>query len=151
MDSTWEARSNNENGMNKPVALKSNPFICFCGPFSGEFTSDRKTTLRSRSADKLPMIDPKTNSYIPPSRTLTSNEVSDTSLPPICLSTRTEFKYADVKNDAQLMKRLETEQLKFMISRNFYVLARIVKRMVISPYSIRYCPLFATICLQCKS
>lgn len=106
---------------------------------SGESAGDRKVALRPRNADKLPMIDPKTNSYIPPSRPSTSVEGSDTSLPPICLSTRNEFKYADVENGAQLMKRLENEQLKFMISRNFYVLARIVKRTALQtgPNQIR--------------
>lgn len=103
---------------------------------SGESSSDRKAALRPRNADKLPLIDPKTNSYIPPSRPSTAIEGSDASLPPICLSTRNEFKYADVENGPQLMKRLENEQLKFMISRNFYVLARIVKRMPSQPVQI---------------
>lgn len=92
---------------------------------------DRKAPSRPRNADKLPMLDPKTKSYIPPSRPSTSSDMADISLPPICLSTPTEFKYAEVENNKQLLTRLEAEQLKFMISRNFYVLVRIIKRMII--------------------
>lgn len=75
---------------------------------------------------KLPSIDPKTNSYIPAS-TPTNGGTPDSKLPPICVSTRTEFKYADVNNNEQLIERLQNQQLKFMIQRNFYVLVKIVK------------------------
>lgn len=74
---------------------------------------------------KLPALDPKTNSYIPPSTP--TNSTPDSRLPPICVSTRTEFKYAEVTNNEQLIERLQAQQLKFMIQRNFYVLVKIVK------------------------
>lgn len=74
---------------------------------------------------KLPALDQKTNSYIPPSTP--TNSTPDSRLPPICASTRTEFKYAEVTNNEQLIERLQTQQLKFMIQRNFYVLVKIVK------------------------
>lgn len=73
---------------------------------------------------KLPTLDPKTNSYIPPSTP--TNSTPDSKLPPICVSTRTEFKYSEVSNNEQLIERLQTQQLKFMIQRNFYVLVKII-------------------------
>lgn len=77
---------------------------------------------------KLPMIDPKTNSYIPATPVGRSKDnTNDTILPPICISNRTEFKYADVINNEQLIERLKSQQLKFMIQRNFYVLVKIIR------------------------
>lgn len=78
---------------------------------------------------KLPIIDAKTNSYIPssPGGGRSKDNTNDVTLPPICLSTRTEFKYAEVTNNEQLIERLQKQQLKFMIQRNFYVLVKLVK------------------------
>lgn len=74
------------------------------------------------------MIDPKTNSYIPATPIGRSKDnTNDAILPPICISTRTEFKYAEVTNNEQLIERLKTQQLKFMIQRNFYILVKIIK------------------------
>lgn len=74
------------------------------------------------------MIDTKTNSYIPATPVGRSKDsANDAILPPICISTRTEFKYAEVTNNEQLIERLKSQQLKFMIQRNFYVLVKIIK------------------------
>lgn len=82
---------------------------------------------------KLPAIDPKTISYIP-TASPTHSKISDTAtsiqdslLPPICVSTRTEFKFIEVANNAELIERLQTETLKFIIQRNFYVLVKVVQ------------------------
>lgn len=93
--------------------------------------SEQKAASKQKANSiKLPPIDPKTNSYIPPSSPSKSKDsIADTLLPPISVSSRTEFKYAEVANTAQLIERLQTEQLKFMIQRNFYVLVKIVKCM----------------------
>lgn len=87
---------------------------------------DKTHLSRAKHDLKLPMIDPKTNSYIPPSSA--SSDGIDSSLPPICVSTRTEFKYTEIQNNEQLIDRLQNQQLKFMIQRNFYVLVKIMKR-----------------------
>lgn len=114
LDNSWDTRPQSRNG-----ELSS--------PSGG---SESKSTSKSKMANnlKLPALDPKTNSYIPPS-TPTNSMPTDSRLPPICVSTRTsfEFKYAEVTNNEQLIERLQTQQLKFMIQRNFYVLVKIVK------------------------
>lgn len=94
---------------------------------SSPVTPESKQLSKSKVSSnfKLPPIDPKTNSYIPPSTP--TNGTPDSKLPPICISTRTEFKYAEVNNNEQLIERLNNQQLKFMIQRNFYVLVKIVK------------------------
>ncbi|XP_055314949.1 zinc finger FYVE domain-containing protein 9 [Sitodiplosis mosellana] len=110
LDNSWDSRPNNRNGVSSP---------------SG---SEPKQSSKSKTSTnlKLPSLDPKTNSYIPAS-TPTNGGIPDSKLPPICVSTRTEFKYAEVNNNEQLIERLQNQQLKFMIQRNFYVLVKIVK------------------------
>lgn len=97
------------------------------GEVSSPSTPEQKQTTKSKINNnfKLPSLDPKTNSYIPPSTP--TNGTPDSKLPPICVSTRTEFKYAEVNNNEQLIERLQTQQLKFMVQRNFYVLVKIVE------------------------
>lgn len=97
------------------------------GELSSPSGPESKQTSKSKVNNnlKLPSLDPKTNSYIPPSTP--TNNTPDFKLPPICVSTRTEFKYAEVNNNDQLIERLQTQQLKFMIQRNFYVLVKIIK------------------------
>lgn len=99
----------------------------FPGELSSPSRPEQKTASKSKinANSKLPTIDPKTNSYIPPSTP--TNTSADSKLPPICISTRCEFKYADVANDEKLMERLQSQQLKFMLQRNFYVLVKIIK------------------------
>lgn len=100
--------------------------------FSGESPTptDTKALKKQKNNNvKLPAIDPKTNSYIPTASPAHSkiNDTQESQLPPICVSTRTEFKFMDVVNNAQLIERLQTETLKFIIQRNFYVLVKVVK------------------------
>ncbi|XP_031627102.1 zinc finger FYVE domain-containing protein 9 isoform X2 [Contarinia nasturtii] len=111
LDNSWDTRPNGRNG-----------------ELSSPSLPEMKQTSKSKTNTnlKLPSIDPKTNSYIPPSIPANGG-ASDNKLPPICVSTRTEFKYADVTNNEQLIERLQNQQLKFMLQRNFYVLVKIVK------------------------
>lgn len=100
--------------------------VCICANFVLDDPEQKLTSkLKMKTNCKLPSIDPKSNSFIPP--TTPTNGLPDSKLPPICISTRTEFKYAEVNNDEKLLERLQTQQLKFMIQRNFYVLVKIVK------------------------
>lgn len=98
------------------------------------------------------MIDPKTNSYIPATPVGRSKDnTNDAILPPICTSTRTEFKYAEVINNEQLIERLKSQQLKFMIQRNFYVLVKIIKCKCVRPFKpIRTIEPFDEIKFLCK-
>lgn len=96
--------------------------------------SDTKAAKKLKNNNvKLPAIDPKTNSYIPAATSAqsksngTTANPPDSQLPPICISTRTEFKFMEVINNAQLIERLQTETLKFIIQRNFYVLVKVIK------------------------
>lgn len=106
LDNSWDTRATNE--LSSPATPEPKQFS--------------KSKINSNF--KLPSIDPKTNSFIPPSTP--TNGTPDSKLPPICNSTRTEFKYAEVNNNEQLIERLHNQQLKFMIQRNFYVLVKIV-------------------------
>lgn len=104
--------------------------------FSGDSPTphDAKAIKKQKNNNvKLPAIDPKTISYIP-AASPTHNKINDTAtsiqdslLPPICVSTRTEFKFMEVANNADLIERLQTETLKFIIQRNFYVLVKVVQ------------------------
>ncbi|XP_030382863.1 zinc finger FYVE domain-containing protein 9 [Scaptodrosophila lebanonensis] len=51
-------------------------------------------------------------------------------LPPICLpsreATNCDFEYKDVRNDAELLDRLQRETLKFIVKNNFFVLVKII-------------------------
>lgn len=77
---------------------------------------------------KFPPNDEKTNSFIPAAPATQKDKTVDTALPPICITvSRTEFKYAEVSNNAQLIERLKNEQLKFIIQRNFYILVKVIQ------------------------
>lgn len=72
-----------------------------------------------RNNIKLPRIDETNNSYIPK---------EDNGLPPIYQSTtKMDYKFIDVTNNAQLITRLEQEELKFAIQRNFFVFVKVIK------------------------
>lgn len=88
---------------------------------------------------KYPVLDEKTNSFIPAASTVQKDTSIDTTLPPICISvSRTECKFTDVSNNVQLIERLKNEQLKFIIQRNFYVLVKVIKRMYFKNLYITY-------------
>ncbi|KAH8415974.1 hypothetical protein KR222_005445 [Zaprionus bogoriensis] len=56
----------------------------------------------------------------------------ETALPPICVASREgstnslDVEYKEVRNDAELLERLQRETLKFIIKNNFYVLVKVV-------------------------
>jgi hypothetical protein len=47
-------------------------------------------------------------------------------LPPIFSQDKSDYKFLDVTNDKSLIERLSKEELKFVISKNFYVICKIV-------------------------
>lgn len=56
----------------------------------------------------------------------------ETALPPICVASREgstnscDVEYKEVRNDAELLERLQRETLKFILKNNFYVLVKVV-------------------------
>lgn len=63
----------------------------------------------------------------------------ENALPPICVSSSgnsnsiCDVEYKEVRNDADLLERLQRETLKFIVKNNFYVLVKVVN----SEYPIR--------------
>lgn len=135
LDNSWDTRSSSD-GYGK-LNFKIGSFGCDSISQRFHFLNvtvetppvpEQKSTSKQKINNfKLPSIDPKTQSFIPQSSSTNGRTKDNGKLPPICISTRTEFKYVDVTNNKQLIERLQREQLKFMIQRNFYVLVKIVK------------------------
>lgn len=90
---------------------------------SGHSNADIARQKHRRS--NLPKLVEETKSYIPASDT--KNGSADSALPPIQVPvSSTEFKFEYVTNNSALFNRLYTEELKFIIQRNFFVLVKIV-------------------------
>lgn len=101
----------------------------FAGPKSNfDHQLPKKGYKKAANKFKYPPLDEKTRSFIPATPAQTKDKKFDTSLPPILTSvSRTEFRYSEVDNNDQLFERLQNEQLKFIVQRNFYVLVKIIK------------------------
>ncbi len=81
--------------------------------------SDRVSTpTTSKFQANYPVMDERNKSFIPSSGDL---------LPPIKLPIKTEHKYVDVTNDEALIERLKTDELKFAVQKNFYVICKVIK------------------------
>lgn len=63
------------------------------------------------------LMDDGTGCYIP--------TTGENSLPPIMITKKNEKQYQEVANNADLIKRLQSESLKFVIQNNFFVFVKI--------------------------
>lgn len=125
LDETWNVRSSNDSNGN---LRKSSSSRRVQTP-PGEALTDSKMSKKMKNNSlNLPPIDPKTSSYIPTQGKGKDISATDNLLPPICISSRTEFKYTEVVNNDQLIERLKKDELKFIVQRNFYICVKIIKR-----------------------
>ncbi|XP_055857671.1 zinc finger FYVE domain-containing protein 9 isoform X2 [Episyrphus balteatus] len=80
--------------------------------------SDESNKIISRNNSKsIVLMDDGKGCYIPPT--------GEHTLPPIVISKKSEKLYQEVTNNADLIKRLQTESLKFVIQTNFFVFVKI--------------------------
>lgn len=125
LDESWNVRSNNDSNGN---LRKSSSNRRVQTP-PGEALPDSKMSKKIKNNIlNLPPVDPKTSSYIPTQGKGKDISTTDNLLPPICISSRTEFKYTEVANNDQLIERLKKDELKFIVHRNFYISVKIIKR-----------------------